>query len=480
MYSTRSLVFLSLGAILACSGSDADQPSANTFEGVSASDTATSDLDGTETESRPATTDSGDPDDSAEPDPTDETEETDGGGPALPPNEQIPPTDEEGCHGIYAQDLLPTFNLTIDPLVWDLLKYEWNNGEAIEEMGEDPKGYHPLEAFTYGDVVINNAKIRLRGNATYWDPIPGDKMQFQIGFHTNDENGNFLGIKRLALDSATYNEHMLRDRLALAVMRDAGVPAPCANNARVVVNGEYYGIFTNIEKIDEVFLERVFDDPTGDLWKRANWELKTNTDTSNDDRLDDLKDAEDPEELFTYLDIEQALRAFASEAVIPDSDGMWAGGLNFYVYDEPISGKFMMLPWDLDNTFERFNDKPNGEYPENPDPIVWEKWTTHGRPFYEIALEDPMWFARYIELIDEITHEAYTPQEMHERIDTWTAQIQTAVLEDTNKPWSNEDYIDEVEDLHEYVQARFEFLEEWLECWKNGGVNDGDGYCEEP
>jgi spore coat protein CotH len=159
---------------------------------------------------------------------------------------------------------------------------------------------------------------------------------------------------------------------------------------------------------------------------------------------------------------------------------MWAGGLNFYLYDEPISGKFMLLPWDLDNTFERFNDGPNGEYPENPDPVVWEKWTSHGRPFYAIALKDPMWFALYIDLIDEILHDAYTPEKMHGRIDAWTEQIQAAVLEDVNKPFSNEDYMEEVQDLHDYVQSRYEFVDAWLECWQNGGVDDGDGYCEAP
>ncbi|WP_181233449.1 CotH kinase family protein [Enhygromyxa salina] len=469
-------VAIALGSSLACSGARDTQSDPTSFGGVSTTDATTEDSLTTGAEPHPVETDTSDP----EPGTTDESGETDDGGLPDPPGDDMPPPDEEGCHAIYAQDLLPTFNLTIDPVVWDLLIYEWNHGQEIEDMGGNPKNYHPLAAFQYGDIVIQNAEIRLRGNATHWDPIPGDKMQFQIGFHTNDDNGNFLGIKRLVLEAATYNRHMLRDRLSLAFMRDVGVDAPCANHARVDVNGEYYGLFTNVEKLDEVFLERVFDDPTGDLWKRANWQLKTNTDSSNDDRLEDLKDAEGSEELFTYLDIEQALRVFAAEAVIPNSDGMWAGGLNFYLYDEPIGGKFFLLPWDLDNTFERFNDPPDGEYPENPDPIVWEKWTSHGRPFYDIALEDPMWFSAYIELIDEIVHHGYTPDKMHERIDTWTAQIQSAVEQDQNKPWSNEKYLDEVEDLHIYVQARFEFLEAWLECWNNGGVDDGDGYCESP
>jgi spore coat protein CotH len=398
------------------------------------------------------------------------------------PNEQIPPPDEEGCHAIYAQDLLPTFELTIHPVVWQALQDEWNNGQANEDLGVNPNPYHPLQEFRYGDIVIQDAEIRLRGNPTHWDPLPGDKMQFQIGFHQNDpENGRFLGLERLSFDAHTYNRHMLRDRLALAFMRDVGIPAPCANNARLVINGEYYGIFTNLEKMDEVYVERVFaDDPTGDLWKRQNWELKTNEDTSNTARLDTLLDAGSLEEIEMYLHLEQALRVYAAEAIIPNSDGPWAGGLNFYLYDDPLVGKFWLLPTDLDQTFERFDHPPEGEYPANPDPIVWEKEETHGRPWYDHALEDPMWFALYIDLIDELLHEGYTPDKMHARIDEWTAQIQDAVFEDVNKPYDNELYLEKVDELHMYVDARYAFVDEWLECWQNGGVADGDGYCTMP
>ncbi|PRP94291.1 Inner spore coat protein H [Enhygromyxa salina] len=484
----RTLIALCVGLAAACSDQTVSDSTSNAD--ATSTDSSSADTDpaesGTDGETSAETSTQTDTD--TETGPLDETDtETDTGtddGPppdmGVPPdpNEQIPPPDEEGCHAIYAQDLLPTFELVIHPVVWAQLETEWLEGQMNEDLGVNPKPYHPLQEFRYGDIVIKDAEIRLRGNPTYW--YPDDKLQFQIGFHTNDPDGRFLGIKRLALDAATFNRHLLRDRLAYAVMRDVGIKAPCANNARVNINGEYYGIFTSVEKVDEVFLERNFDDPTGDLWKRANWVLKTNEDTSNDDRVDAMRDAETLEELFTYLDIEQALRVFAAEAVLPDSDGMWAGGLNFYMYDEPIGGKFMLLPWDMDNVFERFNDEPDGEYPVNPDPFVWEKPTTHGRPWYDIPVADPTWFALYIDLIDEIVHDGYTPEKMHERIDTWSAQIHDAVFEDVNKPYSNNLYTNKVAELHEYVDGRYIFVHEWLLCWQGGGVDNGQGYCELP
>jgi spore coat protein CotH len=397
----------------------------------------------------------------------------------VDPNEQIPPPDEEGCHAIYAQDLLPTFELTIDEDEWDDLKWEWKNGEKQKDKGKDPNPYHPLEAFQYGDIVITDAQIRLRGNPSSWENSP-DKLQLHIAFDRVDENGHFLGLESVALESSHMNRHMLRDRLALSIIRDMGVIAACANSVRVDINGEYYGLYTNLEKFNDVFLERVFDDPTGDLWDRHNWEAKTNKKSANEDRIDALADVEDLEDLEELLDLEQALRVYAAEAIIPDSDGCWAGGMNFFFYDDPLSGKFKLLPWDMDSTFDRFNDGKNGDYPDNPDPVVWHKKERyHGRLWYELALEDEDWFWYYIDAIKTQVEAAYDVAVLHEKIATWTDQIEESVLEDENKPFSNSSYLKEVEDLEEFVQARGEWLQEWLQCWEDGGQPDKKGYCDD-
>ncbi|MCA9682828.1 MAG: CotH kinase family protein [Myxococcales bacterium] len=482
--SMNRILVVSLGlSVLACGADDVsdggmDEVASTTEDSETGTETETE----TSTDTGTTTETSTDTDSGTE---TDTTGSTDGPMPdmgtmPLDPNENIPPPDEEGCPAIYAQDLLPTFQLTIQPVVWQMLQDEWNNGEANEEMGLDPTPFHPVQEFRYGDIVIYDAEIRLRGNTKNWDPLPGDKMQFQINFQRNDPDGHFLGLNRILFDAATYNRHMLRDRLALSIMREVGIPAPCANNARLMVNGEYYGIFTNIEKLDEAYLERAWADPSGNLWKRASWELKTNVDTANNARLSALRDATTLATIEQYLDLERSLLVFAAEAAIPDSDGMWAGGLNYYFYDDPISGQFQLLPWDLDNTFERWDDPPDGVYPVNPDPVVYEKPNTWHRPWYDLALQDPSWFAYYIDSIDLILHQAYTPEKLLGRIDTWTEQIQDAVFEDVNKPYTNSKYLDEVDDLREYVEQRYWWVDEWLACWQEGGQPDAEGYCVEP
>lgn len=373
------------------------------------------------------------------------------------PNFVLPAPDVDGCHGLFAQDLLPTFELDISDEEWAGLVDEWANGpenEEREDRGEidDYNPYHPVERFKYGEIEIFDAMVRLRGNPTWWPDQ--NKLQMQVSFNEYRKEGRFLGLRKLALDAATYNRAFLRDRLALSILRDAGLEAPCANNARVVINGEYYGLYTSIEKTDKEFLQARFADPDGDLWKRADWTLKTNEDESDDTRISAANDATTPEALEVYVDLAHVRTVAAAEAVIPDADGFWAGGLNFYVYDDPSSGRFVILPWDLDNSFERLTYET--------DPLVWHKEERfHGRPWYDLAVQGDGQ-AAYVEELARIRADAYDPDVLASRIRTWSAQIEDAAFEDPNKPFTNTRYLEAVDQLEDYVRARAAYVDGWI------------------
>jgi hypothetical protein len=360
------------------------------------------------------------------------------------------------CPEIYAQDILPTFELDIDPDVLEELEDEWEEGD------DDDLEKHPLKAFRYEDTEITNASIRLRGNPSHW---PGqNKMQFEVEFNTFDKKGRFMGLRQILFDAAEYNKSFLRDRLALSVLRDAGVPAPCANNARLVLNGEYYGLFTSIEKVDEEFLERHFEDAEGNLYKRGGgdpWTKKSNKDDKDTSDIKKLDKADTLDELLAVLNLEQAILEWAAEAVIPNRDGLWAGGLNGYTYNDPKTGLFHMLPWDLDDSFTRLEP--------DVDPITFKKEADvfHGRPYYDIALKDPAWKQKYVDALEHVLTTAYQVDVLQQRIDEWSAQIKQAVTDDPNKPFTLSEHLAKVKEKRKFVEKRAEFLEEWLEDWKD-------------
>ncbi|PCC73905.1 CotH protein [Nannocystis exedens] len=384
-------------------------------------------------------------------------EPTTGGEPAWQP---------KGCPEFYAQDRFPTVELEIDPSELAEIEQEW----AIAD--EDDIQEHPLLAFKVDDTVITSASVRLRGNSSHWHDQK--KMQFEVSFNTYDQQGRFEGLKHVLFDAAEYNRSFLRDRLALAILRDVGLAAPCANNARVVVNGAYYGLFTNIEKVDSEFLERTFEDPDGNLYKRrgggSGWNKKTNEEDPSQADVEQLEAAETVDDLLAVMNLEQALLEWATEAVIPDRDGAWGGGLNQYLYNDPNSG-FVVIPWDLDDTFTRLEP--------DTDPYTYIKEGDHGRPFYAIATADPVWFSRYIDAIAFAVATGYDVEVLQGRLDTWAAQIAEAAADDPNKPFTFDQHLDQVDDMRAFVAERRLFLDAWLDCWQSGGVDgDHDGKCD--
>jgi hypothetical protein len=362
------------------------------------------------------------------------------------------------CPTLFRQDRFPTFEIEIDPAEWEALKDELASWRERQEAGLPLKPYHPLIAFRHEGDVITDAMIRLRGNpAGSWNRT--EKMQFQISFNENDKRGRYRGLRKIVLDGPRYNRSYLRDRVAYAILRDVGLPASCANNARLVVNGEYYGLYTNVEKVDREFLERNFPDPDGDLYKGGR-ELKTNEETSDGHRALLFWATQDVAALAELVDLEQAVGEWAAEAMLPHADGYWAaGGENFYLYDDPRRGRLVFIPWDLDAAFEVL--------PADTDPRTHRKSLDTKRPQLEAVLGSPSWLARFVDAI-EAGLEHYDEDSVVARVDTWSAQIREAALADPTRPFTFESHLQSIKNLRDYVGPRTAFLRQWIACQRGG------------
>lgn len=375
-----------------------------------------------------------------------------GVGPGPAPDGAPPTTGPRACPDLYAEEILPTFEIEIAPEEWEALEVEYATWRQREAAGLPRKPYHPLIAFRYGAELVTDAQIRLKGNRS-WD---GTKMQFQISFNETNRNARFHGLRKFVLDAPYYDRSFLYDRLALSVLRDLGLPAPCANHARLVVNGTYYGLYTNLEKVDREFLERVFGKAAadGNLYKYG-VVLETNEETGDTSRLSAFRDAAREGDLATIeamADLEQAVRAWAGEAVLPQPDGYWAGRGNYYLYDRPARG-FVWISWDLDAAFD------GG--PVNADPVTWHASNREKAPHYQVVLADEGWSTRYHAAL-VAARAAYDPEVLTARIDAWAAQIAQAAAEDAAKPFSTAQHVDAVARLRAFVAARVGFLDEWL------------------
>ncbi len=63
------------------------------------------------------------------------------------------------------------------------------------------------------------------------------------------------------------DDSRLNTCMSYHVFREAGSPAPRCNYARVLLNGEDLGVFSNVESLKKPMLRRWFDDDSGNLYE---------------------------------------------------------------------------------------------------------------------------------------------------------------------------------------------------------------------
>lgn len=348
----------------------------------------------------------------------------------------------KACADLYDPGELVEFAVEIDAEQWSAMQ---NDCQAhVEE-------YRPI-TLHYGSESVA-AMWRLKGNWS-WNC---DKLQFVISFNETDPDGRFHGLRKLVLDAPWYDHTLLHERLAMHYHQQRGVPHSCVNHARLEVNGEHYGVYANVERVDREYLERNFDDADGNLWKEGR-ELKTNDETGSSALIDRFWGTTSSQELGEIIDIPHALRVWSSLAMLPDPDSYWAGvEINFYLYEHPTRG-LLFLPYDSDLAF--------GEniWPElaTMDPITHEHDEWKREEQFKAVLSDPKWCERFVTEL-RAARDAYDVADLESKIDTWSEQIEGSIQTEPHPVFTPEEHETALAQLRTFPARRAAFIDEWLE-----------------
>lgn len=396
-----------------------------------------------------------------------------GGGGGEP--EPLP--EDANCPALFTQDILPEYYVVLDDAEWAAMQDEFRHREEREAAGMDPTPYHParLSYQTAGERIddVPGVMIRLKGASSWAQAVDLDanpKMQFVIAFNEIDKAGRFKGVRKVDLDMPRSDQSYLKQRLGLSALRMVGVPAQCANNARLYINGSYYGLYTNLEHLDKEFLQDRFGDADadGDLWKGGH-EIKTNEDTVDFTRIDALWAANSVAELDRLADLDASMQEWASEVLIADVDGYYNGRANFFLYDHPSRG-FIWLPHDLDTVLDADFMLPDATPVFPACASRWEPDWKH----YVMAMKDDGARARYVDALRELRGR-YDVAAMQERLDAWSAQIGPSAYEEPHELFTMDAHFGAVARMRNYVQVRADYVDEWLQCTEGGGAADADG-----
>jgi spore coat protein CotH len=272
---------------------------------------------------------------------------------------------------LYTQAEIPAIHISIDPDSLNTLYLE----ENWYENHEYPATFI-FQSSTETDTVYNIG-FRFRGN-TSRDKI---KKSFKISLNTYVSGQKYQGVEKINLNAEVNDPSMLRSRLCWDLYREYDIPASRSNHVNLYINGEYYGLYQNIEHVDDEFVETYFGNNTGNLykctypanldyisnnpddyklapWGTRTYELKTN------EQLDDYSDlaefivflnlsgnAELECELNKYFNVSSYLKVAAIDVLTGNWDGYIYNQNNFYLYHNPLSSQFEYIPYDVDNTW---------------------------------------------------------------------------------------------------------------------------------
>ena len=130
-------------------------------------------------------------------------------------------------------------------------------------------------SFSIGDEKIENVGIKTKGNLTLSSLWNSDSDRFSFTINTKKfikksdygENQNFYGLTKIALNNVYGDASYIKEYLSYKLMNEMGIPSSYCSLVKVNVNGEYWGLYTMVESMDESLIKRTLGSSDGALYK---------------------------------------------------------------------------------------------------------------------------------------------------------------------------------------------------------------------
>ena len=121
----------------------------------------------------------------------------------------------------------------------------------------------------------SNVGIRAKGNSSLSQVVSSDsdRYSFKINFKKYNKEQNYYGLEKLNLNNIIQDATYMKDYLAYTMMGEFGVASPYVSYSYITINGEEWGLYLNVEEVEESFLERNYGEDYGNLYKPETMEM---------------------------------------------------------------------------------------------------------------------------------------------------------------------------------------------------------------
>lgn len=356
-----------------------------------------------------------------------------------------------------------------------------------------PKRIYVRASFRWRGISVENVAIRFKGNSSS-APSQQHKRSFLIKFDEYAHDQRFLGLRRVALDNGVQFGSVFSEPIITETLHDLNIKTHRCNYAKLFLNDKYYGIYVNVERIDQSFIENHLPDAKGLLFKvdeggpganlqflgddpsayERTFEPETKSAKRGQHRLVEFIKGinQSPEKGFAaYLDSKMELNDFLRTTAVLLLSGAfdqltgWQPH-NYYLYHDGKRDSWRYLPWDLDvgfceTAFGQIHvlDDWNAAWPvvgEIPNPLL------------ERIVADPVLRQRYRAMARIILDRYFEPERLCAILDARYELIKADLLADpfphrriTNP--GDQNYDDIVASMKQFIRKRYITARQQLE-----------------
>ncbi|MCP4542398.1 MAG: hypothetical protein GY832_35190 [Chloroflexi bacterium] len=367
---------------------------------------------------------------------------------------------------------LPSYYLYADPNDLDWLAQEPYRDETISATfcAPSPEG-------NCWDV-----DIRYRGDTARLM----HKKSWKVFFPSSEPFQGQLGTAyELNLNADYVDQTLLRSAISYDLLARTGVPSPRSGYAKLYINGQYYGLFSQVEQIDERFLHRQGIEMHGNLYKpfygplgpEANewwysyrYPKKTNRQSGYQDlitfieRINHTPDEQFADTIAEVMDVNGWLNWYGVNILISNFE---MTNKNYYIYHDFDADRWMILPWDVDITLGHNEGIPYGLFDRD---ISWDNPIDTGADpasKYNYLIDRMMRVSEFrfyhCRRLAELMADEFSLAEMIPRIDETYDYIYDAAIADPNRWQPDVDgypgFEDGPDELETYIVNRIQFLE---------------------
>ena len=351
------------------------------------------------------------------------------------------------------------------PEVLRTLFIEFENGDWESEL----EYFYGTDVEVPATITVDGRKyadvgLHFRGNTSFNSVPRGLKRGLNLSFDFVDDEQRLLGYRTLNLLNGFGDPTFLRQVLYLRIANEY-YPAPKANFVRVVINGEDWGIYVNVQQFNSDFTREAADSnearwhipgsfssrggleylgETEAAYQRE-YEIRNKDEAENWRKLIELTrvlNQTPPDRLVAALepifDIDGALRYLAVDNALLNSDGYWSRNSDYSIYlDE--DGRFHVTSYDVNEALrESMSRRGSGGGGIRLNPLEGSR--DGSKPMLYRMLMVPELRERYLGYVRDVAETWLDWERLEPIVEGYRDLIRDVVATDERKLYSTEEF----------------------------------------